>query len=111
MILLNDIMAKAYFAGMHRADLGKGLWGDIDWREMRSIDRLDRIIIDTVAEHPGETRKFLWFRIVAKHFMRYLEPEYTSIVQRLVDEHKLASPTPRKTKRLNDDCTLYLYPP
>jgi three-Cys-motif partner protein len=108
-LLLNDIMAKAYFARMHEADYAGTLWEDVDWREMRSIDKppLDRVIIEAVTKHPGETRKDLWFRIVEKHFMRYLEPEYKDTVQRLVDERKLISPTPRKTKRLNDNCALY----
>src|SRR5205807_4734130 len=61
-----------------------------------------------VAEHPGETRKSMWFKIVQGHFMRYLETEYRATVQRLVDENKLTSPTSRKTKRLNDNCILHL---
>ncbi len=107
MLLLNDIMAKAYFAGMHRADFASGLWENTDWREMRSIEGLEPVIMDTVAEHPGETRKSIWSRIVQKHFMRYLKSEYLNEVQKLVDEKKLLSPTPRKTRKLNDNCQLY----
>jgi len=84
------------------------LFEDIDWQEMRSIEGLDKIILAAVAEHPGETRESIWFKIVQRHFMRYLKTEYRAIVQRLVDENKLTSPTSRKTKRLNDDCILHL---
>ncbi len=108
MVLLNDFMVNAYFARMHKADFTGGLWEETDWKEMRSIDGLDRVIIDVVTEHPGETRKSIWYRIVQKHFMRYLEAEYIAIVQRLVDEKKLISPTERKTRRLNENCILYL---
>ncbi len=108
MLLLNDIMANAYFSRMHDASFGGTLFEDTDWREMRSMDGLDRVILDAVAQHPGEMRKHIWFRIVEKHFMRYLQTEYRATVQRLVDDKKLVSPTLRKTKRLNDDCILQL---
>jgi len=96
---------------MHKADFADGLWEETDWREMRSIDGLDRVIMDVVAKHPGETRKFLWYRIVQENFMRYLESEYITTVQRLVNEKRLTSPTERKTKRLNENCALYLNQP
>lgn len=107
LVLLNDIMIRAYFAEMHRADFVAGLWEDTDWREMRTIDGLEDVIMKLVLRHPGETRKFLWFRIADKHFMRYLESEYKNTVQQLVDTNKLVSPTLRKTKRLNDECQLF----
>ncbi len=106
LVLLNDFMTKAYFARMHEADFSTGLWEDTDWREMRSIGGLDSAIIDAVTSHPGETRESIWFRVVDKHFMQYLEPEYKQAVQRLIDSKMLVSPTPRKKKNLNDDCIL-----
>jgi three-Cys-motif partner protein len=109
LVLLNDIMVNAYFAGMHEADLGGGIWGDLDWREMRSIDGLDRVLLDTVTKHPGETRKFIWFRIVEGHFMRYLKSEYIATVRQLVGAKKLSSPTFLRTNRLNEDSILYPY--
>jgi hypothetical protein len=107
LILLNDIMANAYFAGMHQADFGGGLWANTDWREMRSINGLDRIILDTITKRPGETRKFVWFRIVQGHFMRYLKSEYIAMVKQLVETKKLTYFS--RTNRLNDDSTLYPY--
>jgi len=108
LVLLNDFMVKAYFAGMHKADFAHGLWEDTDWREMRSIDGLDDIIVDLVKKNPGETRKSLWFHLVDQHFMRYLKSEYTDAIQLLIDNKKLTSPTSRKTRRLNENCTLFL---
>lgn len=106
MILLNDIMVKAYFASMHKADFTAGLWEDTDWREMRSIDGLDSLIIELVTAHPGNTRKSIWSLVVEKRFMRYLETEYRSTVKHLVDTKKLTFVS--KTGQLNDDCLLYL---
>jgi len=109
LILLNDIMVNAYFAGLHQADLGGGLWEETDWREMRTIDGLDRIILDTVTRHPGETRKFIWFRVVDRHFMRYLKSEYLATVKQLAEAKKLTYHTSSKTNRLNEDSILYPY--
>jgi len=108
LVLLNDIAAKAYFAGMHRADLGGGLWGETDWREMRNIQDLDEVVLNTVGKHPGETRKSIWSYIVLEHFMRYLEPEYLASVKRLFKKNKLVTPNLGKTGQLNNDCLLFL---
>jgi hypothetical protein len=108
MTKMNDIMANAYLARMHDADYAGTLFETMDWRQMRSVPELDDIILSTLAEHPGESRKDIWFLVVQKHFMRYLEPEYKAAVLRLANAGKLTSPTPRATKRLNDSCRLYL---
>ena len=108
MVLLNDIMTEAYFNRMHQVSYENTLFADTDWRETRSTVGLQSSIIDTVTQHPGETRKSIWLKIVQKHFMSYLHSEYIDMVKRLIDEKKLVSPTPRPTKRLNDDCALYL---
>lgn len=108
LILLNDIMTRAYFSRIHQADFVGSLWEDSDWREMRSIEGLDQIVTTLVGKHPGEARKSIWSRIVQENFMRYLEPEYNATVQRLVEQKKLAFVNPRGTKRLNEDCQLYL---
>ena len=109
LFLLNDIMVNAYFAGMHQADLGGGLWEDTDWREMRSTEGLDRVILDTVTRYPGESRKLIWFRVVDGHFMRYLKSEYLAMVKQLAEAKKLIYLS--KTNRLNEDSTLYPYRP
>lgn len=108
LLLLNDIAVKAYFAEMHRADLGNGLWAETDWREMRDIHDLDNVVLNTVSNHAGETRKSIWSDIVSEHFMRYLEPEYLSSVKRLVQSKKLFTPNLGKTGKLNNDCQLFL---
>ena len=110
MILMNDIMVKAYASGIHDATY-TDLWAGVEdwtWRDARKVSGLDQVILDAVQAHSGETRKFIWFRIVQAHFRCYLESEYRDAVQKLIDEEKLISPTPRPKKRLNDDCVLYL---
>ncbi len=108
LVLLNDIAAKAYFAGMHKADLGEGLWAETDWREMRNMHDLDEVVLNTVSKHLGETRKSIWSYIVLAHFMHYLEPEYLASVKRLVKGNRLFTPNLGKTGQLNNDCQLFL---
>lgn len=107
LILLNDIMVKAYSAGMHRADFIGGLWENTGWKEMRSINGFDCIVLDTISKHPGETRKLIWSRIVEEHFMQYLESEYRDAVKQLVDARMLTFSS--KTNRLNDESILRPY--
>lgn len=110
MLLMNDSMINAYFSEMHKVSYKTGLFADIewDWHETRRVQGLDQVILDTVRYHPGETREMIWLRIVRAHFFEYLGSEYRETVQKLVDERRLISPTPRSTKRLNDKCVLCL---
>ncbi len=104
--LLNDAMLKAYYKGMYDADYPNGsIWS---WEDLRDTSSLEAIILETVAQNQGKTREAIWLEIVLKHFMVYQEKEYRKEIQKLVDVGKLVCPTPRKTKLLNDDCTLFL---
>lgn len=114
-VLMNDIMAKAYHGHMHRQSSRGTLFEALDWREMRttnSFGNLESAITEAVAEKQGQTRKELWTEVVIKlvpqHFMEYTEVDYRQRVQEMVEAGKLVCPTPRKTKRLNDDCRLFL---
>lgn len=102
MVKLNDIMANAYFDG-----LTEGNFPSTAWRELRPTQDLDDVILNCVAQYPGERREEIWSRIVQTHFMRYLESEYRKSTQHLVEQGRLSCPTPRKTRRLNDSCVLY----
>lgn len=104
LVLLNDIMVKAYFAGMHQADFVDGLWERADWREMRFIKGLDHIILDTICKYPGKTREYIWSCIVEVHFMKYLKTEYHDTVKRLVDTGKITFSS--QTGNLNKDSIL-----
>ncbi len=108
MLLMNDIMAQAYFGHMHDVAVAGTLFERTHWQDERLITGLRDVILLQVSKNPGFSRKALWVKIVRDNFMRYLEKEYRQTVQQLVDEGALMSPTPRKTKRLNDDCQLFL---
>lgn len=109
--LMNDIMFNAYNEHLHGAALADmPLLASVmpDWRaERESVSvLLKRVIIDEVKKQPGRTRRKVWDAILAEQFMKFSSSEYRNAVQELVEKGDLTSPTPRKTKRLNDDCVL-----
>lgn len=108
MLLMNDSMAQAYFGRMHDVAVAGTLFEKTNWQDERLVTGLRDAILLQVSRNPGLSRKALWAKVVQDNFMRYLEKEYRQTVQQLVDEGALMSPTPRKTKRLNDDCQLFL---
>jgi hypothetical protein len=107
MLLMHDAMISAYNKRMHADTYGGTLYEESDWRDMLPTKGLQEAIIAAVNEHPGVTRELLWREIVRCHFMRFRRGDFLAAVQQLVDLDALISPTPRKTKRLNDDCQLY----
>ena len=109
LLLLNDAMAKAYSIGMHQADFANGLWQEVDWQEMRSVTDLERVIVEELSQHEGETRINTWLRIVQKHFAIYLHKEYRAAIQHLAEEKRLIFIS--NTGRLNDEAKLYLASP
>lgn len=106
MLLMNDAMAKAYSKQMHISAVSGTLFEKTTWEDERFPVGLREEIVSQVTRNPGLSRSDLWLKIVQANFMRYLEKEYRQTVQQLVDEGELLSPTPRKTKRLNDGCEL-----
>jgi len=108
--LMNDNMINAYSSNMHQADYNGTLWQDLNWREMRDTKGLDQIILNTISKYPGKTRKEIWMAIVEEYFMEFLSSEYRPLVQSLFDKKYIESPTPKPTKRLNDNCELFIVP-
>lgn len=108
MLLMNDAMAQAYFKRMHESAVAGTLFEKTSWQNERYAVGLREEVLSQVAKHPGLSRGNLWLKIVQAHFMRYLKKELIQTVQQLVDEGALTCPTPRKTKRLNDQCELFM---
>lgn len=107
MLLMNDIMHKAYFKKIHEADFRGTLFETVDWRLTKRKDDIKKIIVDEIKQTSGVIRKQLWIRIIQKHFMRWLESDYKKATQ-LLNDREIFSPTKRQTSRLNDNCELYL---
>lgn len=107
MLLMHDAMIKAYFERMHEDAYAGTLFEENSWSDMLSTDGLRETILAEVNRCPGIKREALWLKIVQNHFMRYRASDFRDIVKQLVETQIITCPTPRKTKRLNDNCELY----
>ena len=108
MLLMNDSMAQAYSRRMHEVAVAGTFFEKSDWQNERNVTGLREAVLAQVERNPGLSRINLWLKIVQANFMLYLEKEYRQTVQQLVDEGVLFCPTPRPTKRLNDQCELFV---
>lgn len=113
MILMNDTMFIAYNDYIFEVSLKDvPLLASVmpDWRKNRKEAKrhLKHVISETLKKLEGRSRRELWEYIVQDHFMMFLQAEYRVVVQEMVDAGELASPTPRSTRRLNDNCILEL---
>ncbi len=107
MLLMHDAMIKAYFERMHEDAYVGTLFEENSWSDMLSTQGLRETILAEVNQCPGINREDLWLKIVQNHFMRYRRSDFLETMQALVDDKIIDCPTPRRTKRLNKDCTLY----
>lgn len=105
--LFNDEMLRAFETHMTQKEYGDTLFADMSWRDWRDIGELKKITLNYVNLYQGKTRMALWEIIVTDYFFRFSYAEYREAVNQLVDEGKVYSPTPKPTKRLNDNCELY----
>lgn len=108
MILMNDIMCDTYNCQMHESWKHGTLFENLDWREFRSSQQLEEIILETLYKTPCESRRNLWVKIVKRNFMRFTRTEYKKIVKKLKDENKINFVDIRGTGKLNDDSKLYI---
>jgi three-Cys-motif partner protein len=107
MLLMNDAMYKAYHSRMHEDTYAGTMFEQNNWNDGVSKKGLDEAIIDEVEKTPGLTREEVWTQVVRNNFMKYWVSDYKNAVNRLVECDVLYTTTPRKTKRLNDDCVLF----
>ncbi len=112
MILMNDIMYKAYFSNMHKADSKGTLFEVLDWEDMplpeeSNLKILGVIIEDLISRHPGETRDSIWLTLVQENFMRYNQKLYRDMLKKLSQEKKINYIVDPATKRHNGESKLF----
>ncbi|MCJ7578753.1 MAG: three-Cys-motif partner protein TcmP, partial [candidate division Zixibacteria bacterium] len=109
MLLMNDAMCKAYFKYMHEREYKNTLFEDVDWKKVRDLNPLKKVIIDELKMVGRESRQGLWERIIQKLFMQFHSSEYKEAVKQLaLNEDKIKYKNPKNTGRLNDECILFL---
>ena len=108
LLLMNDIMCKAYFKKMHEAEYKGTLFEQLDWHTFRERGNIEEVVKGEIKNAPGIRRANLWLRVVSNYFMRWPKGEFIDALNEMLDK-EITSPTPRKFhNRLNDDCELFL---
>jgi spore photoproduct lyase len=106
LLLMNDIMCKAYFKTIHEIELKGTLFeGMMDWKETQQRGDVKEEICRRIRRRPGITRKDLWIEIIKEHFMKWIKSEFRESIKAMVGKQiRFVS----STSRLNDNSKLYL---
>lgn len=113
MLLMNDIMHKAYFSHMHKADYEGTLFEAIDWKEMptpeeRGLENLYRLVQNLISLNPGKTREDIWLKLIQDSFMLYDTTTYLQALKHLSEEKRIEYKVDPATKRHNENSKLFL---
>jgi three-Cys-motif partner protein len=106
--IFNDGMLEAFNDFMNQQEMAETLFADLSWKEWRNTKELEQIVVSYVSNYPGCTRLELWHIILQDYFLRFTESEYKKAVSAVFNAGLIVTPTPRKTKKLNDQCVLFL---
>ena len=110
LLLMNDIMCRAYNKQTYDAMYAGTLFEKTDWKESRQSRNITAVVKELAAELPGRSRSDIWLQIVQRHFMLFLESEYREAVKALCDQKSIRFEDVKKTGRLNDSSRLHLMP-
>jgi hypothetical protein len=108
MLLMNDAMADAYFGHMHQTSMQGTLFSEVGWKAMRSPEQLEPVIVATIQQNPGKSRKFIWSQIVQADFMRFTQSEFNSSLIKLATAGAIIYEKDPKTGRHNERSVLRL---
>ena len=108
MLLMNDIMCKAYNQHMHERWKTGTLFENFTWEKFCGTQNLENIILKFVLETQYKSRQDIWFNIVQRNFMRFTKSQYRKTVKKLVEEEKISFKDVRGTGKINDEAQLYI---
>ena len=107
LLLMNDIMCKAYFRTMHEIEYRGTLFeGTLGWKETQQRGDIKEEIHRRLKRKPGITRADLWLAIIKAHFMKWIRSEFHDAIGKMVQAEKIQFIS--STSRLNDNSKLYL---
>jgi len=109
LLLMNDIMCRAYFKTMHEIEYKGTLFeGRLDWKEMQQRGDIKEEIRYRIKRKPGIIRKDLWLEIIKENFMKWVSSEFREAVDEMVKGNGNKIRFISTTSRLNDNSKLYL---
>ena len=65
------------------------------------------VVLRTVTEFPGQSRRQVRVRIAQSHFMEYADRDYNAAVKTLDEDGRVGWEDVRGTRRHNDDMKLF----
>jgi len=111
LLLMNDIMFKAYFEIMHEIEFKDTLFEKVlDWKDVKEGGNIENLIIECVEKKPGISRKDLWLEIVRNNFMKWSASFFNANIRRLIFNDPRKIKFISSTNRLNEDSKLYIIP-
>lgn len=110
LLLMNDIMCRAYNKQTYEAMYADTLFENTDWKTARESRSITTVVKELLKEQPSISRSALWLNIVQKHFMRFLKSEYLEAVKVLHQEGYIGFDDVKGTGRLNESSRLFLKP-
>ena len=111
LLLMNDIMFRAYFEIMHEIQFEGTLFEKVlDWKDVSEAGNIEKVIIEHVEKKPGISRKDLWLEIVKDNFMKWDSTFFKSSIKKLIFEDPPKIRFISLTNRFNEDSKLYIIP-
>jgi hypothetical protein len=107
LLLMNDIMCRAYNKQTYDAMFAGTLFEKSDWKDSRESRSIATVVEELVTEMPGKSRADIWFLIVQRHFMQFLKSEFIGAVKKLYDEKRIRFEDVKGTGKLNESSKLY----
>ncbi len=109
LVLMNNIMHKAYFEIMHEIQFKGTLFEKIiDWKDVEKGENIEDIILEYVEKKPGISRKELWIEIVEKNFMKWSSSFFNDRVKKLIFDDPPGIRFISATSRFNENSKLYI---
>jgi spore photoproduct lyase len=111
LLLMNDIMYRAYFEIMHEIEFKGTLFEKvIDWKDVKEGENIENVIIEYVEKKPGISRKDLWLEIVKNNFMKWSTSFFNDKIKKLIFNKAPKIRFISSTNRFNEDSKLYIIP-
>jgi spore photoproduct lyase len=110
LILMNDIMYKAYFETMYQIQYKDTLFErTVTWRDFAEKEKnIEDLIITEINMKPGITRKELWQEIVSGNFMKWHSSFFNNKIKSLIFDDPKKIRFISLTGRVNENSELYI---
>jgi three-Cys-motif partner protein len=107
LVIMNDNMHRAYHEAVEGSRWDCTLPGIRESEMNNHQAALRDVVLRTVTEFPGQSRRQVRVRIAQSHFMEYADRDYNAAVKTLDEDGRVGWEDVRGTRRHNDDMKLF----